>query len=227
MFFLNFNWKLRLRFSTWATEVSGKDVSDGTENFCAREGEYECVTPDMPSCEDRTIVCDLTQIKEKEGMNLTDNSIQNGARNNASFLAKFTYSCQQDGKYRVIHWFFIRNKKDPLIKFIQFHNQLTLFVFSSGYVINIQSAGYPETWDIECIEPSGYNTQWRDQIWLEGRWKNLDASTIECIDPLRCYQNPPGLPFDYTVEANLTSEQNLRVNTTVRYQCAKECKLFY
>ena len=102
-----------------------------------------------------------------------------------------------------------------------------MFVFSSGYVINIQSAGYPETWDIECIEPSGYNTQWRDQIWLEGRWKNLDASTIECIDPLRCYQNPPGLPFDYTVEANLTSEQNLRVNTTVRYQCAKECKQFY
>ena len=51
----------------------------------------------MPSCEDRTVICDLTQIKEKEGMILTDNSANN-TRNNGSYLAKFSYSCQQEGK---------------------------------------------------------------------------------------------------------------------------------
>ena len=51
----------------------------------------------MPSCEDRTVICDLTQIKEKEGMILTDNRANN-TRNNGSYLAKFSYSCQQEGK---------------------------------------------------------------------------------------------------------------------------------
>ena len=62
----------------------------------------------MPSCEDRTVICDLTQIKEKEGMILTDNSANN-TRNNGSYLAKFSYSCQQEGKpipsyHKMIHW---------------------------------------------------------------------------------------------------------------------------
>ena len=52
----------------------------------------------MPSCEDRTVICDLTQIKEKEGMILTDNSANN-TRNNGSYLAKFSYACQQEGNH--------------------------------------------------------------------------------------------------------------------------------
>ena len=52
----------------------------------------------MPNCEDRTVVCDLAQIKEKDGMTLTDNS-GNNTRNNGSYLAKFTYACEQNGKY--------------------------------------------------------------------------------------------------------------------------------
>ena len=97
----------------------------------------------------------------------------------------------------------------------------------SGYVINVQEEGwgYPEEWEVECVEPSGYKTNWRDQIWLEGRWKGLDKVTGGCIDPLRCYKSPPGLPFDYTVEANLTNDKNLIVNTTIFYKCSKECKL--
>ena len=94
----------------------------------------------------------------------------------------------------------------------------------SGYVIKIKDEGYPQEWDIECIEPSGYNTQWKDQIWLQGRWKGLDAQTIECIDPLKCYQSPPTLPIDYTVEANLTNANHMVVNTTIFYKCSKECK---
>ena len=50
----------------------------------------------MPGCEDRTVICDLTQIKEKEGMILTDNSANN-TRDNGSYLAKFSYACQQEG----------------------------------------------------------------------------------------------------------------------------------
>ena len=62
----------------------------------------------MPSCEDRTVICDLTQIKEKEGMILTDNTANN-TRNNGSYLAKFTYSCQEEGNHisnnpKIIHF---------------------------------------------------------------------------------------------------------------------------
>ena len=83
---------------TWATEITKDKDTDGTDEFCAREGEYECVSPNMPSCEDRTVICDLTQIKEKEGMILIDNSANN-TRDNGSYLAKFSYSCQQEGNH--------------------------------------------------------------------------------------------------------------------------------
>jgi hypothetical protein len=96
-----------------------------------------------------------------------------------------------------------------------------------GFVIKIQDSGYPQEWDVDCIEPSGYNTQWRDQIWLEGRWKGLDANSIECIDPLRCYKSPSPIPVDYTVEANLTGASDLIVNTTIFYKCSKESKFTF
>ena len=88
--------------STWATDITA-DIqgSDGTTEFCAREGEYACVSPNLPSCEDRTVVCDLSQIKQKEGLTLTDNSANN-TRNNGSLNARFTYGCEQDGKFK--HW---------------------------------------------------------------------------------------------------------------------------
>ena len=85
-------------FRTWAATGITADTqgTDGTEEFCARANEYACVSPNMPSCEDRTVVCDLSEIKQKEGLTLTDNSANN-TRNNGSFGAKFTYGCEQDG----------------------------------------------------------------------------------------------------------------------------------
>ena len=91
---------LRFRYRTWATDVTKNKNSDGTEEFCARSGEYECEIPNMPNCEDRTVVCNLDQIKEKDGMTLTDNSNINNTRNNGSFKAKFTYACEEEGKFK-------------------------------------------------------------------------------------------------------------------------------
>ena len=87
------------RYRTWATDVTKNKNSDGTEEFCARSGEYECEIPNMPSCEDRTVVCNLDEIKTiPDGMNFTYVSNSNITRNNGSFKAKFTYSCVEDGK---------------------------------------------------------------------------------------------------------------------------------
>ena len=177
----------------------------------------------MPSCEDRTVVCDLSEIKQKEGLTLTDNTANN-TRNNGSFGAKFTYGCEQDGK--LVLW--IPSFEVRCINFTTISRTLLLFLISIiGYVIAIKDEGYPAEWDVECFEPSGYKTQWRDQIWLNGRWKGLDAQTIECIDPLRCYNSPSPLPIDYTVEANLTNQKHMIVNTTIFYKCAKECKYLH
>ena len=67
--------------------------------FCAREGEYECVSPNMPHCEDRTVICDLKEIKEKDQMTLKyDSTDDENVRDNGSFAAKFTYGCVQEGK---------------------------------------------------------------------------------------------------------------------------------
>ena len=48
------------------------------------------------------VVCDLSQVKQKEGLTLTDNSANN-TRNNGSFKARFTYGCEQDGKLKHCH----------------------------------------------------------------------------------------------------------------------------
>ena len=94
----------------------------------------------------------------------------------------------------------------------------------SGFVLDIQSKGFPEEMDVECKDPEGYKTAWTDGIWRNGRWKNLELIST-CIDPLRCYKTPPALPIDYTVEANLTKAKNMKVNTTIFYHCAKQCEL--
>ena len=96
---VNIQLLIKYVFRTWAATGITADTqgTDGTEEFCARANEYECVSPNMPSCEDRTVVCDLSEIKQKEGLTLTDNTANN-TRNNGSFGAKFTYGCEQDGK---------------------------------------------------------------------------------------------------------------------------------
>jgi hypothetical protein len=38
----------------------------------------------------------------------------------------------------------------------------------------VVAPGYPEEVDVECIEPEGYPDTWSYNIWLKGRWKNME-----------------------------------------------------
>ena len=71
----------------------------GTDDFCAGTDVYECVSPIIPNCEDRTVTCDLSEIKQTEGLVLKDLT-GNNTRDNGTYLAKFSYSCQEEGKAR-------------------------------------------------------------------------------------------------------------------------------
>ena len=91
----------------------------------------------------------------------------------------------------------------------------------AGFVL--VAPGYPEEVIVECIEPEGYPDTWTYNIWLKGRWKNVE--TIEkCIDPNRCYDTPPTLPDDFSVQNNQTTAKPNVVNTTLVYSCSKLCK---
>ena len=103
------------------------------------------------------------------------------------------------------------------------------------FVLDRPSDGFPSSAEIDCIKPEGYETQWVDQIWRKGRWKNLElmaepfGSTGEvpkprCIDPYKCYHPKPTLPYDYTVEIvdNGVEANENDVNTTFIYKCATE-----
>ena len=91
----------------------------------------------------------------------------------------------------------------------------------SGYVVT--APGYPEEVMVECIEPEGYPDTWSYNIWLKGRWKNID-NIAGCIDPNRCHSSPPALPTDYSVQYNATAALPNVVNTTLNYTCARKCK---
>ena len=114
---------------------------------------------------------------------------------------------------------------------------VNIICFSPDFVLDRPTNGFPSSADIDCIKPEGYETQWVDQIWKRGRWKNLErmaepfGSTGEvpkprCIDPFKCYQSRPNLPYDYTVEiidTGVNANEN-EVNTTFVYKCATESK---
>ena len=116
---------------------------------------------------------------------------------------------------------------------------LKLNIHFLDYVIDRPDKGFPSAVMVECIEPSGYITNWADQIWRKGRWQNLEymsepaGSTGEipkprCIDPFKCYSMKPKLPPDYTVEiiADTVDTNENSVNTTFTYKCSKESKQF-
>ena len=86
--------------------------------------------------------------------------------------------------------------------------------------------GYPEEVISECVPPEGYPDTWNYNIWTKGRWTNLGNIT-RCIDPNLCYDDPPGLPADFSVEWNQTTAKPNRVNTTLLYSCGRKCKLKY
>ena len=71
-----------------------------------------------------------------------------------------------------------------------------------------------------------HSFQWKDELWLKGKWKNVDKVT-NCFDPLRCYDKPPSLPSDYTVGWNVTDDgppPDAPVNYTVQYKCDRKCE---
>ena len=94
--------------------------------------------------------------------------------------------------------------------------------FFSGFVI--VAPGYPESITVECVPPEGYPDTWQYGIWLKGRWDNVGNIT-KCIDPTLCYDKPPALPADFTVEWNQTLDTPNTLGTVLEYKCHSKCKL--
>ena len=88
----------------------------------------------------------------------------------------------------------------------------------------IVAPGYPEEVDCICGPPDGYPDTWSYSIWLQGQWSNT-GNISKCINPNLCYNDPPSLPVDFTVNWNQTTAKPNRVNTTLNYTCAQKCKL--
>ena len=44
-----------------------------------------------------------------------------------------------------------------------------------------------------------------------------------CIDPNLCYDNPPKLPADFSVQHDFTVDTSNAVNSSLNYTCRKEC----
>ena len=97
------------------------------------------------------------------------------------------------------------------------------FIIDSGWVLD--APGYPGELTVECAAPDGYTDQWSYGIWLKGRWSNLQSVT-RCIDPNLCYNEPPALPVDFSVQWNQTTAKVNSVNTTLIYWCDRKCKTF-
>ena len=93
--------------------------------------------------------------------------------------------------------------------------------FFKGFVI--KTPGYPEEVVVECIEPEGYPDTWDYKIWQNGRWRGMDQ--IEgCLNPNLCYDDPPALPGDFSVENNQTLDKPNSANTTLTYKCSRKCE---
>ena len=86
------------------------------------------------------------------------------------------------------------------------------------------TTGYPEQLIVTCVPPEGYPDTWSYEIWLKGRW-NFITNITKCINPNLCYNDPPALPTDFSVQWNQTTLKPNTVNTTLNYTCARLCRL--
>lgn len=48
-----------------------------------------------------------------------------------------------------------------------------------------------------------------------------------CIDPNLCYDNPPKLPADFSVQYDFTVDSSNTVNASLNYTCRKECMIYF
>ena len=97
-------------------------------------------------------------------------------------------------------------------------------VFIKGFVIN--TPGYPEAVVVQCSAPAGYPDTWDYKIWMKGIWA-LTENVTNCIDPNLCYDSPPSLPLDFTVNWNQTTAKPNTVNTTLNYTCGRKCEYIF
>jgi hypothetical protein len=88
-----------------------------------------------------------------------------------------------------------------------------------GFVV--AAPGHPEEVIVDCVTPEGYPDVWSYNIWLEGRWNNL-GNVTNCINPNLCYDPPPSLPKDFSVDWNQTVLKPNTVNTTLNYTCGRQ-----
>ena len=111
-------------------------------------------------------------------------------------------------------------------------------MYCLDFVLDRPTDGFPAEVLVKCIEPEGYKTKWVDNIWNNGRWKNIEKMADpagstgvvpkpRCIDPNKCYHPRPNVPFDWSVEIidqGIDPKENT-VNTTFLYKCTTESKL--
>ena len=74
-----------------------------------------------------------------------------------------------------------------------------------------------------CGAPPGYPDTWSYNIWMKGQWAFKENIT-NCIDPNLCYDDPPALPIDFSVNWNQTVAKPNAVNTTLNYTCGRKCQ---
>lgn len=100
-----------------------------------------------------------------------------------------------------------------------------------GYLVN--TAGYPAKVTLECTTTTS-----------TPNWMGSDKVANGCLDPNRCYDDPPGLPSDdsvvwdrsvwdhYSIDYSTTSMINRSIQdqdsnilgTAINYSCLKKCE---
>merc|ERR1719510_2712790 len=88
---------------------------------------------------------------------------------------------------------------------------------TDGFVVKMP--GYPEEVNVVCVNPPGYFTdEWTYELWRSGVWTNF-GNISECIDPLRCYDEIPKLPVDFTVSNNRTDDKSIDATNVLNVTC--------
>ena len=164
---------------------------DGTwkhDSFTAElcpDGSKNCLYPDYPSCQDRTVHCldELNIPSDMKRIRIKSNDTADDTKLGTTYL----YSCVND-----------------------------------DFLINTD--GYPEAIEVECIEPENYQNTWTYNLWKEGQWENQNLLK-GCMDPDLCYSSPPIIPEDNSVKSNMSKTYDaLPIEATIEYSCSEQCK---
>ena len=156
-----------------------------TTELC-QDGSQNCLYPDYPSCQDRTVHCleELTIPSDMKRIRIKSNITEDDTKLGTTYL----YSCIND-----------------------------------DFLINTD--GYPEAIEVECIQPENYQNAWTYNLWKEGQWENQNLLLKGCMDPDLCYDSPPIIPEDNSVKSNMSKTYDaLPIEATIEYSCSEQCK---